>query len=81
MVDGNVIRVIARLRAISANPKDSVTVKKLWWAIMTPTTFLLVFIFYYGTRFIVIFLDTILLTFFIRPIYNVLSLDLLFSIV
>lgn len=30
VVDGNVIRVIARLRAISANPKDSVTVKKLW---------------------------------------------------
>ncbi|KAK7837788.1 adenine dna glycosylase [Quercus suber] len=29
VVDGNVIRVIARLRAISANPKDSVTVKKL----------------------------------------------------
>ncbi|KAM3691262.1 hypothetical protein ACB098_08G003300 [Castanea mollissima] len=30
VVDGNVIRVIARLRAISANPKESVTVKKLW---------------------------------------------------
>ena len=41
MVDGNVIRVIARLRAISANPKDSVTIKKLWWAFLTPTIFLL----------------------------------------
>lgn len=30
VVDGNVIRVIARLRAISANPKDSLTVKKFW---------------------------------------------------
>lgn len=30
MVDGNVIRVIARLKAISANPKDSLTVKKFW---------------------------------------------------
>lgn len=30
VVDGNVIRVIARLRAMSANPKDSVTVKKVW---------------------------------------------------
>lgn len=60
MVDGNVVRVIARLRAISANPKESITVKKLWWAVMTPTTFLLVFIFYYGTRFIIVVLDTIL---------------------
>ncbi|KAL5574366.1 hypothetical protein UlMin_023963 [Ulmus minor] len=30
VVDGNVIRVIARVRAIAANPKDSVTVKKFW---------------------------------------------------
>jgi A/G-specific adenine glycosylase len=30
VVDGNVIRVIARLRAIAANPKDKVTVKKVW---------------------------------------------------
>ncbi|KAK7292766.1 hypothetical protein RJT34_15619 [Clitoria ternatea] len=30
VVDGNVIRVIARLRAISANPKDSVTIKRFW---------------------------------------------------
>ncbi|KAG2696810.1 hypothetical protein I3760_07G076700 [Carya illinoinensis] len=30
VVDGNVIRVITRLRAISANPKDLVTVKKIW---------------------------------------------------
>lgn len=29
-VDGNVIRVLARLKAISANPKDSITVKKFW---------------------------------------------------
>lgn len=28
VVDGNVVRVIARLRAISANPKDSATIKK-----------------------------------------------------
>lgn len=81
MVDGNVVRVIARLRAISANPKESITVKKLWWAVMTPTTFLLVFIFYYGTRFIIVVLDTILLKFFNCPIYNILSLDILFSIV
>ncbi|KAK2647525.1 hypothetical protein Ddye_015014 [Dipteronia dyeriana] len=30
VVDGNVIRVLARLKAISANPKDSLTVKKFW---------------------------------------------------
>lgn len=30
MVDGNVVRVIARLKAISANPKDSATVKNIW---------------------------------------------------
>ncbi|KAG5009106.1 hypothetical protein JHK87_017621 [Glycine soja] len=30
VVDGNVVRVIARLRAISANPKDSATIKKFW---------------------------------------------------
>lgn len=30
VVDGNVVRVLARLKAISANPKDSVTVKKFW---------------------------------------------------
>lgn len=30
MVDGNVVRVIARLKAVSANPKDSSTVKKFW---------------------------------------------------
>ncbi|XP_015578081.3 adenine DNA glycosylase [Ricinus communis] len=30
VVDGNVVRVLTRLRAISANPKDSMTVKKLW---------------------------------------------------
>ncbi|KAJ6343214.1 hypothetical protein OIU76_005032 [Salix suchowensis] len=30
VVDGNVIRVLARLKAISANPKDKVTVKKFW---------------------------------------------------
>ncbi|XP_057450814.1 adenine DNA glycosylase isoform X2 [Lotus japonicus] len=30
VVDGNVVRVIARLRAISANPKDSVIVKRIW---------------------------------------------------
>ncbi|XP_027336870.1 adenine DNA glycosylase [Abrus precatorius] len=30
VVDGNVIRVIARLRAVSANPKDSVTIKRFW---------------------------------------------------
>ncbi|KAL6199707.1 hypothetical protein ACLB2K_029490 [Fragaria x ananassa] len=30
VVDGNVIRVTARLKAISANPKDSLTVKKFW---------------------------------------------------
>ncbi|XP_020226913.1 adenine DNA glycosylase isoform X2 [Cajanus cajan] len=30
VVDGNVVRVIARLRAVSANPKDSVTVKRFW---------------------------------------------------
>ncbi|KAK4750846.1 hypothetical protein SAY87_004328 [Trapa incisa] len=29
-VDGNVIRVLARLKAISGNPKDSVTMKKFW---------------------------------------------------
>lgn len=30
VVDGNVVRVIARLKAISANPKDSVTIKRFW---------------------------------------------------
>ncbi|XP_059626324.1 adenine DNA glycosylase [Cornus florida] len=30
VVDGNVIRVIARLKTISANPKDSVTIKNVW---------------------------------------------------
>ncbi|KAK3039846.1 hypothetical protein RJ639_028239 [Escallonia herrerae] len=30
VVDGNVVRVIARLKAISANPKDVVTVKNFW---------------------------------------------------
>lgn len=30
MVDGNVIRVLARLKAISANPKDTSTVKSFW---------------------------------------------------
>ncbi|PON79516.1 A/G-specific adenine glycosylase MutY [Parasponia andersonii] len=30
VVDGNVVRVIARLKAISANPKDSQTVKRFW---------------------------------------------------
>ncbi|XP_061349913.1 adenine DNA glycosylase [Gastrolobium bilobum] len=30
VVDGNVVRVIARLRAVSANPKDSVTIKRFW---------------------------------------------------
>ncbi|KAK3184614.1 hypothetical protein Dsin_031900 [Dipteronia sinensis] len=30
VVDGNVIRVLARLKSISANPKDSLTVKKFW---------------------------------------------------
>ena len=30
VVDGNVIRVLTRLKAISANPKDSVTLKNLW---------------------------------------------------
>ncbi|KAL3517917.1 hypothetical protein ACH5RR_020506 [Cinchona calisaya] len=30
VVDGNVVRVIARLKAISTNPKDTVTVKKIW---------------------------------------------------
>ncbi|KNA15855.1 hypothetical protein SOVF_094390 [Spinacia oleracea] len=30
VVDGNVVRVLARLKAIYANPKDSVTVKKFW---------------------------------------------------
>lgn len=30
VVDGNVVRVIARLKAVSANPKDSSTVKKFW---------------------------------------------------
>ncbi|KAL6202754.1 hypothetical protein ACLB2K_026459 [Fragaria x ananassa] len=30
VVDGNVIRVTARLKTISANPKDSLTVKKFW---------------------------------------------------
>ncbi|XP_057985142.1 adenine DNA glycosylase isoform X2 [Hevea brasiliensis] len=30
VVDGNVIRVLARLKAISANPKDSMTIKNFW---------------------------------------------------
>ncbi|XP_060672489.1 adenine DNA glycosylase isoform X2 [Ziziphus jujuba] len=30
VVDGNVVRVISRLKAISANPKDSATVKRFW---------------------------------------------------
>ncbi|XP_022771619.1 adenine DNA glycosylase [Durio zibethinus] len=30
VVDGNVVRVLARLKAISANPKDKITVKNLW---------------------------------------------------
>ncbi|KAL0419376.1 UNVERIFIED_CONTAM: Adenine DNA glycosylase [Sesamum radiatum] len=30
VVDGNVVRVIARLKAISANPKNSATVKNIW---------------------------------------------------
>ncbi|XP_057513759.1 adenine DNA glycosylase-like isoform X1 [Actinidia eriantha] len=30
VVDGNVIRVVARLKAISANPKESVTIKNFW---------------------------------------------------
>ncbi|KAF8079478.1 hypothetical protein N665_1024s0005 [Sinapis alba] len=30
VVDGNVIRVLARLKAISANPKDRLTVKNFW---------------------------------------------------
>ncbi|KAK2996373.1 hypothetical protein RJ639_026313, partial [Escallonia herrerae] len=30
VVDGNVVRVIARLKALSANPKDVVTVKNFW---------------------------------------------------
>ncbi|CAI9770708.1 unnamed protein product [Fraxinus pennsylvanica] len=30
VVDGNVIRVIARLKAVSSNPKDSKTVKNFW---------------------------------------------------
>ncbi|KAI3910749.1 hypothetical protein MKW98_030557 [Papaver atlanticum] len=30
VVDGNVVRVIARLKAISANPKESETIKSFW---------------------------------------------------
>ncbi|CAA7027895.1 unnamed protein product [Microthlaspi erraticum] len=30
VVDGNVIRVLARLKAISANPKDRLTIKNFW---------------------------------------------------
>lgn len=30
VVDANVVRVLTRLRAISRNPKDTVTVKKIW---------------------------------------------------
>ncbi|GAV68411.1 HhH-GPD domain-containing protein [Cephalotus follicularis] len=30
VVDGNVIRVLARLKAIAANPKDSITIKNFW---------------------------------------------------
>ncbi|XVF21216.1 hypothetical protein REPUB_Repub12eG0071600 [Reevesia pubescens] len=30
VVDGNVVRVFARLKAISANPKDRITVKNFW---------------------------------------------------
>lgn len=42
-VDGNVIRVLARLKAISANPKDSITVKKFWWACKFQCLFLFTF--------------------------------------
>lgn len=30
VVDGNVVRVIARLKTISRNPKDTATVKEIW---------------------------------------------------
>ncbi|KAF5201225.1 Adenine dna glycosylase [Thalictrum thalictroides] len=30
VVDGNVVRVLARLKAISANPKDATTIKSFW---------------------------------------------------
>ena len=30
VVDGTVVRVVARLKAISANPKESVTIKNFW---------------------------------------------------
>lgn len=30
VVDGNVVRVIARLKTISRNPKDTETIKKIW---------------------------------------------------
>ncbi|KAK4270056.1 hypothetical protein QN277_023141 [Acacia crassicarpa] len=30
VVDGNVVRVTARLKAVSANPKDSATIKRFW---------------------------------------------------
>jgi len=30
VVDGNVIRVLARLKAISANPKDRLTARNFW---------------------------------------------------
>lgn len=32
-MDGNVIRVISRLKAISANPKEPTTVKSFWWVL------------------------------------------------
>ena len=53
MVDGNVIRVIARVRAIAANPKDSVTVKKFWLVVTSETTLFadLFFHFKFSTKF------------------------------
>lgn len=30
VVDGNVVRVIARLKTISRNPKDTATIKEIW---------------------------------------------------
>ena len=34
VVDGNVVRVIARLKAISSNSKHSATIKNIWWGFM-----------------------------------------------
>lgn len=34
VVDGNVIRVIARLKAISGNPKDPKLIKQVWSAFL-----------------------------------------------